>query len=76
MHLKIEEKWSDGGVFIAILEMKVKPNNVEQKLSRVFTLQDCFTKEEASRLILKNFPDIRRIAYIEYFENCHILKSS
>ncbi|MDZ5757449.1 hypothetical protein RAK27_02100 [Carnobacterium maltaromaticum] len=72
--MKIEENWNDCGVFIATIEVVRDKDNELKKISRVFSLKNCFSKKHATEIIFSNFPNIKEVVQIEYFENSLSLK--
>lgn len=72
--MKIEERWSDCGVFIVTMQVERLQNNELKEIVRMFSLKNCFTKKQAAQIIVNNFPDVKEVIRIEYFENSLMLK--
>lgn len=72
--MRIEERWSDCGVFVATIEVERTHDNEIKEIFKIFSLKNCFTIKEATYIILNNFPNVKEVLRIEHFENSLMLK--
>ncbi|MDZ5759263.1 hypothetical protein RAK27_11380 [Carnobacterium maltaromaticum] len=64
--MRIEDKWLDG--FMYYIEFEVEVQNTRKLVRKSIILHEELKKEEVFRMIQKNFAHVKKINWIDYYD--------